>query len=193
MKIRRKLDNCKLQRCLKGGVTIEFALIGTVLFIMLFGIIEVGMITFSQVVVENATNKTVRNIRLGLDGGTGNMKQYIRDEIRRNTVGLINNNNIIITTDLDTNYNVIPKPEKCLADPPAPAGTCPAGAPFQDANGNGKYDGDMPELELGGPGDRIRIAVYYNWNVISPILRPLMGENGSLVIKSTTFVKNEPF
>lgn len=175
-----------------GSVTVEFALVSVLLVTLILSIIEVGIITFSQITVESTTNSTVRNIRTGNSGGTNNLKQYVRDSIITNAKGLVGAEKILITTDLDTDYNDIAKPEVCLANPPAPAGTCPSGAPFEDRNGNGVYDGDMPDLDVGGPGDRIRIRVLYPWTVLSPLLLPFLGQDGVVMITSTTFVVNEP-
>jgi len=51
----------------------------------------------------------------------------------------------------------------------------------------------MPDLELGGPGDQIKLKVLYSWDIISPIVSPLIGVDGTAVITSKNFIKNEPF
>lgn len=174
-----------------GSNLIEFALVAPVIFLMIFALIEFGLITFSMTALESATSSVARQARVFDDGGGGNLIQTIRDEIRQRTNGLINVNDVIITTDL-RDYGVIPKPETCLSPVPVPAGTCPIGVPFEDTNGNGVFDGTLPDLALGGPSDLIRLNVHYPWRVLTPLVGPIVAPQGEFVITSTTFVKNEP-
>lgn len=183
----------RLRRAQDGASAIEFAIVGPVFIFLIYSIIELGMIMFAASVIESATSLTTRTARVGNDGGTGDLVSYIREQIREKSMGLMDADKILITTDLVTSYGSLPKPERCLVTPPPPVGTCPPGAPFEDANSNGVYDGTMPALSLGGPNDIIRLRTYYPAPILSPLTGVFMSENGEFVISSTTMVRNEPF
>lgn len=182
-----------LRRNQQGVAAIEFAIVAPVFFFILFSIIELGLVMFSATVIESATSSTSRSSRLGSDGAAGDRVSYIREQIRTLSLGLIDADRILITTDLTTSYEEIDKPERCLVTPMPPIGTCPPGAPFDDTNGNGAYDGNLPALSIGSAGDIVRLRVYYPWTIISPLVGAFMSDNGEYIISSTTMVKNEEF
>ena len=78
--------------------------------------------------------------------------------------------------------------------------------PFDDANGNGAYDGgehfidvngngpgtpDMGAAGLGGPSDVVVYRLTYDWGIITPFMQRLLGE--SIRHVSSVAVRNEPF
>jgi len=190
-----RLDRSLKSNC-RGSAAVEFALVAPVLFIFFFSIIELGMMVFASVTIEGASAISARTIKVGNDRGTGSLETLVRTEIRDRSWGLLNSGKILVTTSLQ-GYHDLPKPEICLAIPEAAPGECPAGQPFEDRNGNGVYDGNLPSLDLGQPGDQIRINVYYPWHILSPLVKPLFPneEDGEKVflIRSVNFIKNEPF
>lgn len=172
-----------------GAVLIEFAIVAPVLFMLMFGIIETGLIMLAQSTIESATSITSRTARIGNDGGTGNLESFIRSEIQRKSGGLINSGNVIITTETD-DYGDI-KPDECLQDPPAAPGTCPSGN-YNDLNGNGVWDGF--DLNLEGAGEVVELTVYYPYQVITPGVGAIFGaDDGEFVITSKTLIVNEQY
>lgn len=65
------------------------------------------------------------------------------------------------------------------------------GEPFNDVNGNGTWDPDMGEAGLGGPGDIVVYRLSYDWGVVTPVMREILGETVTQV--SSVAVRNEPF
>lgn len=184
----------RLHRDRRGAAAIEYAIVSPVFLFLLFSIIEMGMIMLSATAIESATSIAARTARIGDDGGTGDLVSFIREEVRARSWGMVNADKILITTDLVTSYDDIPKPEQCLATPTPPIGTCPAGEPYIDANGDGKYNG-MPPLDLGTSSEIVRLRVYYPAHIFSPLTGALMEQTaeGEYLISSTTMVKNEPY
>jgi len=62
---RRRVLRCKGKRAQSGSAAIEFALIAPVLLILIMGVLEVGLMFFSQFLLKNATIAAAREIRTG--------------------------------------------------------------------------------------------------------------------------------
>src|ERR1700749_53165 len=50
----------------KGAAAVEFALVATPFFVLLFGVIELGLVLMAQVDLENAMANATREIRTGI-------------------------------------------------------------------------------------------------------------------------------
>ena len=66
-----------------------------------------------------------------------------------------------------------------------------AGEVFTDVNGNGVWDADMGAAGLGGPSDVVVYQLTYDWGIVTPLMRRVMGETVEMV--SSVAVRNEPF
>lgn len=180
--------------CCAGSALIEFAFITPILFTLILGVIEFGLIAFATSAIESATATVARQARVRNDLGSGDLVRTIRQEIQRRSNGLVENDATLITTDIDSDFEDLRKPDICRAEPPAPPGTCPPGAPFEERNGIPGFQADtFPPLALGGPNDLITLRVLYRWRVLTPLAGPIIGDdNGDLIISTITFIKNEP-
>ena len=70
-------------------------------------------------------------------------------------------------------------------------GSWDAGEAYTDVNGNAQWDPDMGEAGLGGPGDIVVYRMTYDWGVVTPMLRDILG--GSVRHVSSVAVRNEPW
>lgn len=95
----------RFHRATEGNVTVEFAIIVPLMFIILASSIEMGLITVRQTFLDRALDLTVRDIRLGT--GADWQHDEIRDKICERSI-LVNN----CSTDL--------KLEMTQLDPYAP-------------------------------------------------------------------------
>lgn len=175
-----------------GATIIEFALVAPVFFLLLLGIIEFGMIGFSQVAIESAVSATAREASIGKSTG-GDRIAYVQTHIRTKLSGLINVNQLVIAANTVVAGGVSHRPDICMSSPPRVGGACPPGTPWEDVNKNGVYDAAVPATTLGSSGDIIEVRVYYPWRIQMPFLSHMFGTNGVFMITSATIVKNEPF
>ncbi|MDX2095768.1 MAG: TadE/TadG family type IV pilus assembly protein [Alphaproteobacteria bacterium] len=182
-----------------GATAIEFAVVSGVFFMLMFGIIEYGMIMLTKVAIESATQQVGRSASIGNNvAGCANPVCSIKKIIADKTVGLVNPKSVIVTATVvsGATTGTPPTPDMCLADAanPFPA-TCPPGAPFQNNNGVAGYQlsAGLTAGSIGGAGDLVEIRVTYLWRVLFPLFRSQFGRNGVLTITSSTVVKNEPF
>ncbi len=196
----------------RGSPAIEFAVVAPLFFFLIFAIIEMSLIFFSAVVIEDATLSVVREAKIGMPNKKGVIDpvDYIRQYIRSHAYGLIDPKKLHITTSLQPlstgdSYSEQPA-ENCLKldgtpdlDNPCP---CAVGQAFADTDGDGVCDMGPPPLSLGDPGDIIEFKVVYNWKTLVPGVRRLLGGSaggligdtkGNFLIQSGIAIRNEPF
>jgi len=175
----------------EGAALIEFALAAPLLFMAVGGVIELGMIMFVDSLLEGAVRQASR---LGITGysPTGvNRSDYIVQTIVDDSVGLIQPQDITITTQVYSNFSSIGQ-----AEPFVDAngnGSYDAGETYTDVNGNGHWDADMGTAGLGGPGDVVVYTATVRWGLITHLLDSVIGQNGAITLSASTTVRNEPW
>lgn len=188
-RIGRFWHSCRL-RAQSGITTIEFAFVAPILLLLMMGIIEFSLIAFTMATMESATFITARLGKTGYIAPNLTREQTIRNSITSRTAGLLDPSLIRITYNIYSSFSHNPQPEPCIV-PPAPP--CPGtnGVNFQDINGNALWDPDLATAGLGNAGDIVVYNVLYPWPVMTPILRPILGNPFNITVR--TVVRNEPF
>lgn len=179
-----------LIRCEEGVTVVEFAFIAPVFLLIVLGVIEFSMIMFTSTVMENATTSTARLGKTGYVSAGNTRQQEIIDNIVNKTAGLLDANDIDITTTVYSNFDVVGQPEPCINPSTAPCPGTP-GTNFVDTNGNGTWDSDMGLAGLGNAGDVVVYTVTYPWPIMTPLLSAIIGNTFNITTR--TVVRNEPF
>lgn len=174
----------------QGTTIIEFAVIAPLLFLLLAGIMELGLIMFTNSALEGATNIGSRIGKTGFTTGGQSRENYIRNEIRRLTGGFLNPAQLDISILSYSSFSNIGQPEPCILPPTAP---CPgaAGINFVDVNGNGMFDQDQGRTSAGGSGSVVLYRTSYPWRLFTPIMSTLLGTDGVYTITAVAAVRNE--
>ncbi len=199
----------RLRRHQEGATAVEFAIVGFMFFMLMFGIIEYGMIMLTKVAIESAVMQVSRSSSLGTVAGTDpdtnvtcrSTECAARSLVRDKTLGLVNSQAVRVTSSVVSAAAAAspPIPDICLANPdnPYPA-TCPTGSNFINNDGTPGYQ-PPGALSLGNGGDLVEIRVTYLWRVLFPMFELFQpqanagGQRGFLVITSSAVIKNEPF
>lgn len=186
----------RFRRDQEGATIIEFALVATIFFTLMLGVIEYGMIMFTKVAIESATQQSGRTAAIG----TGNNNKacdrvcVIRNMVSDKTMGLVSPESVFVTaTVVSGSSNAPTVPDICLDDASNPyPPTCKV---YENNNGASGYQqqGAINNASVGKAGGLVEIRVTYLWRVLFPLFRSYFGNNGVLTITSTTVVKNEPF
>ncbi len=187
-------------RCLRdrrGATAIEFAIVAFAFFILMFAIIEYGLIMLTKVAIEAATIQVSRSASIGAVGaGCNDRVCEIRRLVQEKTFGLIDAQSVNVTATVVSSPTTAtpPKPDICLDNPATPyPPTCTA---WQE-NGGDPLSYNPPAAlgatSIGNAGDVVEVRVTYLWRVLFPIFRSYFGNNGVLTISSSTVIKNEPF
>lgn len=166
-------------RSCSGSVAIEFALIAPVLSLFLFGIIETGVIYFAQSTLQNAADDAARLVRTGQAQGNGMTRaQYIR-QICGEMSGFVSasscNSNLQVDmqsfTDFsNANYNNV-------------------------TNQNGSLNNNQMQFVAGNACDVVLVRAFYPWNIMTPLLTPLLANmpSGQFLLTASVAFRNEPY
>ena len=173
----------------RGAVVLEFAVLSPLLFLFFIGGIEMAIVLFISSTIEAAVFEASR---FGITGGTttGETRQdRVLQIVGEKTYGLVDLDAVVIETLVYDTFSDIGEPEPW--DDTIPNGAYDAGEDFTDVNGNGVWDADMGAAGLGGPSDVVVYSISYNWGMITPIMREVLGVSARRM--SSVAVRNEPF
>lgn len=162
----------------KGSAAIEFAMVAPVLFVMLFGMIECGVIYFGSAALQNATDDAGRLVR------TGQAARYteaqLKNQICTEMTGLMS---------LDTCNNNIQLDVREYSDF--------SGATFPGVtNANGSINStDLSYPETFTSCQVVLIRAFYPWTIMTPLMQPLLENmpNGQYLMAAATAFRSEPF
>ena len=175
-----------------GSAVIEFAIVAPVLFLMLLGIIEMGLVFFTTNIMEAATNIAARIGKTGYSGNFPSRDQYIRDQIYRLSGGFLDSRRIEISILSYGEFANIGQ-EEPFTDQNG-NNQYDFGEPFIDINGNGRWDRDQGAGNPGGRGDVVFYRVSYPWSIFTPLIGSLVtDESGNYEITALATIRNERF
>lgn len=197
----------------EGATIIEFALVAPIFFFLIFLMTELGLLVFTQVALESAMMQVSRSAAIGASSSGCDRVCTIQNLVQQKTLGLINSSNVSVqvntlaaggTTEPDTCIDSSGNPQVPIGVTASGGCICPGGGTiWLDNNNNGHCD--LPaSLSVGNAGDLVEIRVSYPWKLMIPFLDTvtfgnqghtgsLYGNNGIVVLSSSTVVKNEPF
>lgn len=160
----------------RSGVTaVEFAIIAAPFLALLFSIMEVGLVFFGNLQLENAAEEAARLIRTGQAQEKGFSKEDFKNEICSRVVGLF---------DCKAGLKVEVKTYNSFGgiNPESPI----------DGDGNVKNDFTF---DMGDAEDIVLVRVFYEWDFTAKI--PGVGlanmDNGNRLLQAATTFRNEPF
>lgn len=145
-------------------------------FLMIFAVLELGLIFMIDTVLENASLQASRLIRTGQASGgqitAAAFKQRLCDNMS------------IFASDCPSRVNVDVRvlPQFRNANPPDPIV-------------NGQMDQTQLQYLPGGPGDVVLIRAFYRHTLITPLMSQALQKlnSGEAVLTVTTAFRNEPF
>ena len=153
----------------KGQTMVEFALIGILLFGLVFAVVDFGTMFYDETVnsMQHAVREGARYAITGSSDAScgGTVRSCAVAKIRNSSVGLCDKNLCNITF-----YTV------------------ESGSPVQlptDPN-------DPGSLIVGGPSELIMIRVAYSWPLLTPIVKPFFPDGKYSFTVGTTML-TEPF
>jgi Flp pilus assembly protein TadG len=162
-----------------GSAAIEFAILAPVLALMLFGIIETGLIYYVNSAMVNAANDTARLVRTGqVQAQNLTRSQYIA-QICTEMTGMVSattcNANMQVDMEAFNSFTVASYPNVVNAD--------------------GSLNVGAMQFNTGNACDTVLVRAFYPWPIITPIMKSLMQNmpNGQFLVTSASAFRNEPF
>lgn len=159
----------------EDGVTaIEFSMLLAPFMMLTLGIIEISMMFTSASLLEGSTNSAARLIRTGeLQQSAGSPESVFRDALCNYATVFIDCNDVVIEVLELSSFDDFDSVAVQL-----------------DGDGDVVSRGVTP----GGANDRVLIRTAYRYEMMTPIVGPLIsGGTGSLLFISTIVLQTEPY
>ena len=195
---RRPLDD-------SGVAIVEFALVMPILLLMTFGAIEIGLMMATLTTLEGGLKEASRYGITGQSPNDATRIEKIRAILEDHTIDLVNMSEATFTVKTYPSFSGVGQPEPFVdsapGDPDAP-NPCYNGTyddpstgcfeTFTDLDGDGVWDADIGKDGAGMGGEVVSYSVEVPWHVMTPFVGPLMAPNGTLPLRATIVVRNEP-
>jgi Flp pilus assembly protein TadG len=166
-------------RARRGAMAVEFALVVLPFLVMLFAVLELGLVFMVSTSLENATEAAGRRIRTGEFQTSGSTsKADFKTVVCNNMTWLASSCTTNLYVDVRTFADFT-----TLSNAPALAG---AG-----------FNPNATCWSPGEPTDIVLVRTYYEWTLITPLLNAALENKGAgsgkrLISAMTTF-RNEPY
>lgn len=174
-----------LIRANDGVSIVEFALIAPTFFLLMFGVFDISYNMYANSMLQGSMQKAARDSTL-----EGASDAQIDARVTAAVRDVVGDATITFSRQAYSDFSDVARPED-FSDVNND-GTCNAGEPFEDANGNGTWDQDKGTAGMGGARD----AVLYEATISYPRAFPLAAFIGISPYHSTTaatVLRNQPF
>jgi Flp pilus assembly protein TadG len=159
-----------------GSAALEFAFVAPVFFMLLFGILEGGIMFFGESVLQNAVQDAARQIRTGQLQGSASNTQFV-------TLVCNGISSLLNCANLQVDVQAYP------AGFPAAGQSSPIDANGNLSAGNNNYN-------TGNACDVVIVRGFYKYIFVTPIVTRLLaghaGNNFNYLTAAAAF-RNEPF
>ena len=176
----------RFARARRGAIAVEFAIIAIPLLMLMFGVLELAFILLVTSTLDNATDFAARHIRTGEFQSANPVNTPEDREITRaQFASLVCRNMTWLDGRCEGKLTVEAETFNTFAD----AGGSEPVDPSTNPNPAG------PCWSVGNPEDIVLVRAYYEWPIISPLLRPIFqsaGREGRLLSSARIF-SNEPY
>lgn len=174
-----------------GATAVEFALVAPTLIFLTFAIVESGIAFAADIVLKNATYDAARLGRTGFVDGESTQDLSVKQKIKDQASIIMDVDKLVITSLSYKGFDVLKKPEPFTDK--NNNGARDDGENFTDVNGNGIYDKDQGANGYGGTAQVVLYTVTYPWTFRTPVLKQIVGNNGTVQLTATAVVQNEPY
>lgn len=158
-------------RARRGAVTVEFAFVAIPFLMLIFAIIELGLVFLVSITLENAVIDVGRTIRTGELQTAGRTAAAFKTAVCTEMGWVGSTCSAALSLDVRTF-----------------AGFSASSTALAAAKPN------TPCWDPGGPGSIVLIRAYYDWPLITPLLKTgLQSSNGKRMVTATTAFSNEPY
>ncbi len=176
-RVRERRTGSSFLRARGGAAAVEMALVATPFFLLLFGILELGLVFLMSSTLENATAAAARTIRTGeLQSGAAPTAAAFKSAIC--------NNFAFMQSDCASNLYVDVQTFSTFSSVTAPQ-------PVK----NGNFDPSVLQFSPGGPQSIVLVRAYYQWTMFTPLMSQAVQQlnGGKMLLTSTATFRNEPY
>ncbi|MNL05911.1 TadE-like protein [compost metagenome] len=167
----------RLLRAREGSVAVEFVFVAIPFFMLLFAILEVGLILVADAVVETAVTDTGRLVRTG----QAQMQAVTKEEMLKKFCSQMS----VFAGDCPSRAYMDVRVVNSFSNP----------LDDTDPMYSGAFDPGLTDFKPGKPGDRIMVRVWYGHPIVTPFLAKALSKSvdGKVLLTTTMAFQNEPY
>jgi Flp pilus assembly protein TadG len=154
----------------RGVAAIEFAIVAPVVLLLLGGVIENGVVLFTQSLLDNAARDASRLIQTGQVQQGGGLSAFTT-QLCNDVTGYIPCGSVQYYVQSGGAFSVLS---------------------VTVTNNNGTMS-NSGSFDAGDPGSDVAVQVAYNRPYLIPLVGKYMAVNGSTLLVSTVIFQNEPY
>lgn len=160
----------------EGSTAVEFALVALPFFLLLFGILEIGLVLLVDALAETAVSDAGRQIRTG----QAQELQLKPEDIKARLCA----NMSVFAGDCPDRAFIDIRVVEDFSDPKEP-----------DPMKTGLFDPSVLTYQPGGPGDRVLIRVWYEQPIVTPFIAQALSRTSDhrVMLTTTLAFRNEPY
>lgn len=167
----------RLLRAREGSTAVEFAFVALPFFMLLFAILEIGLILVLDAVVETAVTDTGRLVRTG----QAQMQAVSKEEMLKKFCAQMS----VFAGDCPSRAFMDVRVVNSFSNP----------LDDTDPMFTGAFEAGKTLFKPGKPGDRIMVRVWYEHPVVTPFLAQALATSGDdkVLLTTTMAFQNEPY
>ena len=169
----------------------EFAFAVPVILVLVMGSVEFAIMSFAGTLLEGGLREAARFGISGLDPDDGTREQKIVEIVNNNAGGLFKISDADIQTLVYEDFSDIGQPEPYTDS--NGNDQYDNGEPYTDVNCNGDWDTDRGASGQGAGEDVVLYIVTRDHKTITGFFDKLFSVTGSVSMRASVAVKNEPF
>jgi Flp pilus assembly protein TadG len=164
------------KRAREGSTAVEFAMVALPFFILMFGILEVGVLLLLDAVVETAVSDTGRLVRTG----QAQQQSLKPADIKQKLCERMS----VFAADCPSRAFIDVRVVDNFSNPLAP-----------DPLASGVFDQSKLTYLPGGPGDRVLVRIWYEHPIATPFIAQALSHTTDHKVLLTTSLafRNEPY
>ena len=171
-----------------GVIAVEFALVAPVLMLMLMGLFDLSYNMYTTQMLQGAIENAARNSSIeGAVGKEAQLDAMVTTAVR----AVAPTATLSFTRRAYSSFTKAGRPED-FTDVDSD-GVCSKGEPFEDANGNGKWDTDGGKTGFGGARDAVLYTVVVKYQRPFPIAGLIPGQSKTFTLSAATVLRNQPY
>jgi Flp pilus assembly protein TadG len=167
----------RFARARDGAAAVEMALVATPFLMLVFGVMEMGMIFLVSSSLENATAMAARTIRTGqMQSGGAATASAFKTAIcaKFGWMQADCTSNLYVDVRTFSSFSSVTAPQPVT---------------------NGVFNANALTFTPGGPQDIVVVRAYYQWPLMTPLMNQALQQvnGGKALITSTATFRNEPY
>lgn len=169
----------RLLRAREGSTAVEFAFVALPFFMLLFAILEIGLILVLDAVVETAVTDTGRLVR------TGQAQMEVVKVTKEDMLKKFCTQMSVFAGDCPSRAFMDVRVVNSFSNP----------LEENDPMYSGAFEPGKTLFQPGNPGDRIMVRVWYEHPIITPFLAQALtkSDDGQVLLTTTMAFQNEPY